>query len=302
VPGKISFDLEALAADLSDSDAAVVERAIHRLRVHLHRLEEPDYRRAVEAICSLFYVDTADRPDLEEALDRAAALVAEQGAKVVPILIAQMQGSDLKSHLHLAVALGRIGRDALKPIRNLLATAEDPYSRSFALYALGKMACPEVIQAIPEVLGGLTHPDKEVRDSAARTLGKIVRLAAARRLTPRRRRDIFEGLLRAAGDPQPAVRAKAMRSLGKMAGAGLLNRPQKRTLAETARGALGEFEEGGWDHAFIVRKEAKETLERLLDDPPTAAKVAESPARRPKRAWPAPSRSLRPKPGREPLA
>lgn len=265
------IDFDRLADDLASTDPAVVEGAVQSMRRRLGGLSDTDYRRAVEALCSLFYVDTADRPDLEEAVELSAALLAEEGGRVVPILIAQMQGSDLKSHTHLARTLGKIGPGALTQLRNLLATAEDPYSRSFALYALGKMVCPDLVRALPEVLGGLMHPDKEVRDSAARTLGKIARAAPPRRLTPRRRREMFEALLRATGDPQPPVRAKAMRSLGKMVAAGLLNPVQKKTLATAARAALGESEEYSWDNAFIVRREARETLGHLVspDDRPT---------------------------------
>jgi HEAT repeat protein len=261
--GNANVDLEKLALELSNSDAALVEGALRRLGSRLGRLEGSQYRRVVELVCSLFYVDTADRPDLEEALDRATKLLAGQGVRVVPHLLRQMEGSDIKSHTYLARTLGRIGPDALSALRNLLATAEDPYSRAFALYALGKMACPEVVRALPEVLGGLMHPDKEVRDSAARTLGKIATVAPPKRLTPRRRREMFEALMRALGDFQPAVRAKAMRSLGKMALAGIMNRDQKKMFLAAARNALGESQEYAWDNAYIVRREAREALDRL---------------------------------------
>ncbi len=260
---KTRADLERLAQDLSDADARVVEGALRRLGARLGRLGNAEYRRAVELVCSLFYVDPSDRPDLERALERGTRLLAAQGARVIPHLIRQMEGSDIKSHLHLARTLGLIGVEALPRLRNLVATAEDPYSRAFALYALGKMTCPEVVRALPEVLGGLMHPDKEVRDSAARTLGKIATAAPPGRLTPRRRREMFEALTRALGDFQPAVRAKAMRSLGKMEGAGLMNREQKKMFLSAARRALGESDEYAWDNAYIVRREAREALDRL---------------------------------------
>jgi HEAT repeat protein len=255
--------MEQLARDLAGSDSATVDGALRRLGGKLGRLEGGDYRRAVELVCSLFYIDTGDRPDLEEALDHATKFLAAEGARVVPHLLRQMEGSDIKSHTYLARTLGRIGPEAIPSLRHLLATAEDPYSRAFALYALGKMICPEVARALPEVLGGIMHPDKEVRDSAARTLGKIAATVPPRRLTPRRRRDMFEALLRSLGDYQPAVRAKAMRSLGKMAAAGLMNRGQKKMFAAAARNALGESQEYSWDNAYIVRREAREALERL---------------------------------------
>ena len=62
----------------------------------------------------------------------------------MPILLRQLQASDIKSHMFLARALGRVGADALPRLRDLLATADDAYARAFALYAIGKMTCPDV--------------------------------------------------------------------------------------------------------------------------------------------------------------
>jgi len=254
------LDLDALVADLAGTQASRVSRAVGRLRRRLGALRGAEYRRAVEALCSLLYVDAADRPDLEATLEKAAGILAGQGARVVPILLAQMQATDIKSHFQLALILGRIGPAALGPLRDLLATAEDPYTRTFILYALGKMTCPEVARALPEVIGGLMHPDKEVRDTAARALGKIGRAVPPKRLTTRMRLEMFEALVRASRDVQAPVRAKAIRSLGKLASAGLLDGEQRRKVAQLARGALGESDSYVWDNAFIVRREALETL------------------------------------------
>ena len=257
------LDLEKVARDLAHADPAVVGRAVERLRPRLPHFKDADYRQAVEMICSLFYIDTQDRPDLEVCLDRAMDVLSAQGPRVIPALLDQMRGSDIKSHIYLARTLARMGDKALPSLRNLIATAEDPYARAFALYALGKMIGPHVALALPEVIGNLMHPDREVRDSAARTLGKIAAVVRPGRLTPRLRREMFETLLRATRDVQPAVRAKAMRSLGKMAAAGLLNGRQRRTLADAAQSAVGRSETYGWDNAYIVRREAEETLRNL---------------------------------------
>jgi len=263
MPDKKRFDLDRLAGDLAHGDAAVVQRAVGRLGARLGRMRNVDYRRAVEALCSLFYVDIADRPDLEAALERVMKLLTAQRARVVPLLLSQMRSSDIKSHLYLARTLGRIGRDALPRLRDLLAKSEDPYARAFALYAIGKMTGADVVRVLPEVLGGLMHPDKEVRDSAARTIGRIVATVPARRLPRGRRREIFDVLLRTSRDLEPPVRAKAIRSLGKMAAAGLLDSPQREVLAAAARSILGETEDFTWDNAYIVRREARETLQHL---------------------------------------
>jgi HEAT repeat protein len=257
---RIPEEIGALIDRLSNHHYKAVEEAVDGLSARLGGLEGDEFRHAAEALCSLFYVDTSERPDLEPAVERAAQVLAIEGGRIVPLLIAQMHGSDIKSHLLLARTLGLIGRDAVPRLRDLLATAEDPYARAFALYALGKISCPEAADALPEVLAGLMHPDKEVRDSAARTLGKIARNVPSETLTPRRRREMFEALLRATRDPQAAVRAKAYRSLGKMALVGLLDDGQTQALVAAARAATGETEHYVWDAAFIVRHEAKEAL------------------------------------------
>lgn len=248
---------------LRSTDKSRVERAVRDLSAELQFLEDLDYRAVVEALCSLFYIDTYDRPDLEPALDQVEEVLAGQGVKIVPLLLEFMAGSDIKSHLHLAQALGRIGSPAVSSLRRFIATAEDPYSRSFALFAVGKIHAPEIQEALPEVVGSLMHPDKEVRDSAARVLGKIAEVVPPERITERRRNEMFEALFRALDDRMPAVRAKAVRSLGKLAGASYLTANQAEQLKTTLRRLAGEDEHYDWERAFIVRREAEEAYEVL---------------------------------------
>jgi HEAT repeat protein len=232
------------------------------LRASMHTLPEAEHRGAVEEICALFYVDTADRPDLQPLLDRAVGLLAVQGPRVIPQLLELMRGSDIKSHLYLARTLGAIGHAALPALRHVIAT-EDPYSRSFALFAVGKIRDAAVREALPEVIGSLMHPDKEVRDSAARALGKIAEVLPAGQLAEDRRCEIFEALFRTVSDVQPAVRAKAVRSLGKLARFGHLDAAQAEHVRLAVLRILGRDEAFEWDRAFIVRREAEETLRHL---------------------------------------
>src|SRR4030067_923627 len=55
-----------------------------------------------------------------------------------------MKVSDMKSHFYLARTLGVIGRPALATLRRFVATEGDPYSRSFALVAVGEVRGPGV--------------------------------------------------------------------------------------------------------------------------------------------------------------
>jgi HEAT repeat protein len=251
----------ALQSLQSERPFAIGE-GLEYLSTSLGRLPETDFRRAVEEVCSLFYVDTADRPDLQPLLDRAVAVLAAQGPRVVGQLLELMKGSDIKSHLYLARTLAAVGPAALLALRRVVAT-EDAYSRSFALFAVGKVHDSAVREALPEVMGSLMHPDKEVRDSAARTLGKIAEAVPADQLGADRRTEIFEVLFRTLSDPQPAVRAKAVRSLGKLVRFSYLTPEQEQRVRLAVLRILGRDEAHEWDRAFIVRREAEEALHHL---------------------------------------
>jgi hypothetical protein len=56
------------------------------------------------------------------------------------------------------------------------------------------------------------------------------------------------------------VRAKAVRSLGKLARYGHLNGRERWELAAILRRILGKDERFEWDRAYVVRKEAQEAL------------------------------------------
>jgi HEAT repeat protein len=258
--------VESLAAalrSLHGDDPVVVEEGVEFLRERIDALDGAELRSAVDGLCSLFYVDTGDRPDLQPLLDRAVEVLAGQGTRVVSQLLELMKGSDIKCHLYLARTLGAIGPPALPALRRAIAIEEDPYSRSFALFAVGKVRDPGVREALSEVIGSLIHPDKEVRDSAARALGKIAEVVPAGLLSTERRDELFEALFRSLSDVQPPVRAKAVRSLGKMARTGYLAPGQVERLRAAALRLLGEDEAHEWDRAYIVRREAEEALRNL---------------------------------------
>jgi len=257
-------ELAAALESLISERPEEVERGVGRLREWLPALPEAEFHRAVEGLCELLYVDTHDRPDLAPSLELVVQALAGAGERVVLHLLDLMRGSDIKSHAFLARALGLVGLPALPALRRFLVTEEDPYSRAFALYTLGKIRDPEIREAIPEMVGALVHPDKEVRDSAARALGKVTDVVPAEALAEGRRAEIFEALFRVLGDFQPAVRAKAIRSLGKMVRAGYLTPTQEERVGVAARSILGQDEAFEWDRAYIVRRQAEEALGHVI--------------------------------------
>lgn len=260
--------LDDLLSRLQSPDAGELIRTIQEIREIVPSLDEGQTRRAVEAVCGLFYIDLYDRSDLQPAVDSAEEALAALGDPVIPILIRLMEGSDAKSHFYLARTLGRIGGPAIPHLRRMIATSEDPYERAFALYAVGKVRDEAVHEALPEAVGSMMHPDKEVRDSAARTLGKILEQVEPGKLSERRRGEVFEALVRGLADVQPAVRAKSIRSLGKMADLRHLDPEQARTLHTMLTALVTRGETADWDRAYIVRREAHEALSHLATDKP----------------------------------
>lgn len=258
--------LESLHSERAEEVRATIARVGGELRSVDDRL----HRAAIEALCSVFYIDTHERPDFEPCVEDAVTAVASAGERAIPTLFDALQGTDIRYHLRLARALGRIGGPALPALRRLVATDDDPYVRTFALLALANVAEPSLRQAIPEICAALGHPDKEVRDSAARALGKVAEVVPASSLSADRRNDMFDAVFRVVSDTQAAVRAKALHSLGRMARTGYLTIDQSRRVAAAVRAILGVDDQHEWDPAFIVRREAT-AIEPHLFGPRAAA-------------------------------
>jgi HEAT repeat protein/thiol-disulfide isomerase/thioredoxin len=261
-PAMTVDSLTAALRSLQGDRPEAIAEGLEYLRANIGTMPDAERRRAVEEVCALFYVDTADRPDLQPILDQAVGLLAGQGPQVVAPLLELMKGSDIKSHLYLARTLACVGQAALPALRRVIAT-DDPYSRSFALFAVGKIHDPAVREALPEVIGSLVHLPTGGRDSAAWTSGKIAEAVPADQLAEDRRTEIFEVLFRTLSDVQPAVRAKAVRSLGKLVRFGYLAAAQEQRVRLAVLRILGRDEAYEWDRAFIVRREAEEALRHL---------------------------------------
>jgi len=94
-------------------------------------------------------------------------------------------------------------------------------------------------------------------------LGKIFETLEPSDIDPIILETVYNVLINRASDFRSPIRAKAVRSLGKLAKKGFLNEKQKKQLEKLCKRVLGQDEHFEWDRAFIVRKEAKETLKYL---------------------------------------
>ena len=183
------------------------------------------------------------------------------GEWVIPKLLDTLEAGDIKAQLAISHALGRIGADAINPLVTEYQASTDAARRMFILYALGKIKSPKILQAAPLALEAAQSPDLELRDTATRALGKFLESIPPADLSVELREVLIERLQTNLADPSPGIRAKAVRSFGKLARYGHLSATEREKLNALCRLILGVDEGFDWDRAYIVRREAKEALE-----------------------------------------
>jgi HEAT repeat protein len=212
-----------------------------------------------EMVSTLFYIDSLDRPELLPVLERAINLAAGFGAGMIPILIKNLNAGDIKAQSAIAHVLGRIGAESIKPMMASYASATDPTLRAFILYSLGKIKSPEVVQAAALAVEAAQSSALELRDTATRTLGKLVESIPPGGLSEELKQRFIIALHNNLCDPNASVRSKAVRSLGKLSKYGHLAESERSRLKATCRRILGD-DDNNWDNAYVVRKEAEEAL------------------------------------------
>jgi HEAT repeat protein len=253
--------MRAVTKLLSSTNPEEVSIGLDKVRARLPRASDDEKQRYVEMISALFYIDTLDHPEYLAVVEEAVSLVASVGRPAIPILIQQLEGGDVKSQMAVGQALGLMGADAIPPLlEQYHQTCPEPGCRAFVLYALGKVKSPKIIDALPTALEAAAADELELRDSATRALGKFAEAIPADRFGAEAVEAVVERLRANLADSSPAIRAKAVRSLGKLMRHGHLTIEQCQQLALTLKRILGEDEHYEWDRAYVVRKEASEAL------------------------------------------
>ncbi len=237
-----------------------LHQGLELIKREISRVGSDEASTLFELVSTIFYIDPLDRPDLAPLLSEAIALVVGFGKWVIPPLLQQLDASDLKAQIAIANALGRLGADAVSPLLHEFQTAADSPRRQFVLYALGKIKSPRVAQAFAHAVDAAAAQDRELRDTATRTLGKFAEALPPGSLGDEMRQRVVQALQKNLGDRSPAIRAKAVRSLGKFAKCGHLTAAERATLKRTFALILGKDERFEWDRAYLVRKEAAEAL------------------------------------------
>jgi HEAT repeat protein len=194
-------------------------------------------------------------------LEQAIAVVAGFGKWVIPVLVESLESGDVKAQMAIAQSLGRMGADAIAPLIAEYERCPEPGCGAFVLYALGKIKSPQIVAAAPVALDAAGAPDLELRDSATRAIGKFAESIPAGGLSEEMRQGLVAVLQKNLADSSPGIRAKAVRSLGKLARYGHMTVSESDELEVVLKRLLGEDEAFDWDRAYVVRKEAKEALQ-----------------------------------------
>jgi hypothetical protein len=252
---------ETIQKLLASSEPEDLRQGLELIRQEISRVGASEARPLFEMVTAIFHVDPLDRPDLVPVLDEAVSLVVGFGDWVIPVLVDELHAGDIKAQLAIGHALGRIGADAIQPLMAEYHGTTDATRRMFVVYALGKIQSPKILQAVDLVLEAAESPDLELRDTATRALGRFAESIPPGELDEPLRSKVIEKLQDNLADTNPGVRAKAIRSLGKLSRYGHLMPDEQDKLKEICELILGVDGSFDWDRAYIVRKEAKEALE-----------------------------------------
>ena len=245
---------------LASTHPEEIREGLKNVEAEIARVGSGEARPLFEMVTSLFYIDTLDHPELVPILDEAINLTVGFGKWVIPVLVDNLDAGDIKSQWAVAHVLGRIGVDAIGPLMKEYASTSNPTLRAFILYALGKVKSPKIAKVAATVIGAAQSSNLELRDTATRTLGKIIESIPPESLSKKMKRQFMESLRRNLADPNASVRAKAIRGMGKMARHGHLTDNERKKLKAVCDHIKGVDKDGDWDRAYIVRKEAGEVL------------------------------------------
>ncbi len=251
---------ETIQTLLESTQPEDLRRGLELARQEISRVGSSEAKPLFEMVSAIFYIDPLDHPELMPILDEAVSLVVGFGDWVIPILLENLEAGDLKAQLAIGHALGRIGADAIEPLIAEYQATTDLAHRMFVLYAMGKIKSPKIVQAARLTLEAADSPDLELRDTATRAIGKFIESIPPSELPEDLKQAIIEKLQDNLADPNAGIRAKALRSFGKLAKFGHLNAAEREKLGELCRLVLGVDGTFEWDRAYIVRKEAKEAL------------------------------------------
>jgi len=256
------MNLDFLYEAMKSNDPAIAANAIAEIGSNIDKLGPEQIPEVVEVMANLFYIDLGDKPQFVKVVEDTVATIAAFGESAVPTLLWLLNESDLKANLMIGRTLGRIGPPAYGDLKDLFYHGHTPWQRVLALFALAKMHEAALMEIFPDVVNALDDSDRELRDTAARTVGRIISAFKPGQLP----RDIvsaaFDKLLFRMQDLSAVVRSKTVRSIGKLAFKDYLDVDQLRHAKVEVENLLG-LNGDEPDPFYLVRKEAEEALVKI---------------------------------------
>jgi HEAT repeat protein len=248
---------------IAQPDKEKIMEGLREIEPEVLKMKEKELKETIFAVSSLFYIDPMEHPDFHKVVNKAIQIVASLKEKSFSYLFSMMLDSDFKKDFNIAKTFGLIGEKAIQPLLDAFEKSKDQSQRTFVLYALGKIKDPKVKMAFPVLIKALEDENREIRDSAARTIGKTMEVIPPDQLTEDEKSKIFDNLVKKLSDEGAGVRSKAIRSLGKMAKFNFLDEEKTKRLKEIVDRTLGIDESYQWDRAYIARKEAQQIFDFL---------------------------------------
>jgi HEAT repeat protein len=230
---------------------------------HSQEFNASQVREVADALVSLFYLDPADRPEMNVVIDSAVDALVALGPGAVDVLIEDLTDTDLKANLLVGRTLAQMGKVASAALIDKFRKSRDPSERTIALFAMSKMDDPALIKVFPDIVAALDDPFAELRDTAARSVGKLVETFGCNGLSEENIALAFDKLMLKLTDPHPGTRSKAVRSVGKMAKLRCLSESEMTRARTGMESILGIDGQRDWDRAFNVRREAEEAYFNL---------------------------------------
>ncbi|MFH1676860.1 MAG: hypothetical protein ABIC40_07530 [bacterium] len=256
------MNLDYLYEAMSSNDPVAVGKAIAEIGSNIDQLELKQVPEVVEVLASLFYIDLGDKPQFVKVVEDSVATIAAIGESAVPTLLWLMNESDLKANLMIGRTLGRIGPPAYGDLKDLFYHGNTPWQRVLALFALAKMHEAALMEIFPDVVNALDDSDRELRDTAARTVGRIISAFKPGQLPRDSVSAAFDKLMFRLQDLSAVVRSKTVRSIGKLAFKDYLDDDQLRQAKDAVENLLG-LNGDEPDPFYLVRKEAEEALVKI---------------------------------------
>ena len=246
--------LESIYTGFKSTDKTELLAALKTVSEHIHDLGNDQKTVLADGIMSLFYFEGAE---YSEVIDTASNVLIQMGPEVIEVLIGGMVGGGLHAEYHIAETLGRIGKPAVKALKEKFRDSSDPTGQGLALMALASIDDPALIEIFDEVIAMLDSTDGDLRDAAAGAIGTMVECIGGLCLEPVAVDEAFEKLYTALSDPHAGTRARAVKSIGKLAQKDYLSDAQKEKVLPIITRILGTDGKHQWDSAFIVRREAE---------------------------------------------